>query len=184
MYCWSAVVFSRCLVVRAYFWRYPSCAPLSWGGTGANDKKREAWKCNRNAGGEGWEGGKGGRPHRRQSCRSSGQQWVERWLTVMWWVDLLWTITPPGPGIAVTPAVYCTLGALWGEHHWPRLISNLHTHHTIWYSSNWNDTGMCNRYWHQQPPLPLAASSHLQQEFLPVLCFITSNKKFGTRKGR
>ena len=27
---------------------------------------------------------------------------------------------------------------LWGEGHWPRLIPNLHTHLTIWYSSNWN----------------------------------------------
>ena len=39
----------------------------------------------------------------------------------------------------------CTLGALWGEHHWPRLISNVHTHHTIWYSRissrNWNAQG-------------------------------------------
>ena len=47
--------------MRAYFWKYPSCAPLSWGGTGANDKKREAWKCNWNAGWGRWEGGRVGK---------------------------------------------------------------------------------------------------------------------------
>ena len=51
-----------------------------------------------------------------------------------------------GQGIAVTTGIITNASAtsvhwwwLWGECHWPWLISNLHTHHIIWYSSNWND---------------------------------------------
>ena len=50
-----------------------------------------------------------------------------------------------GGGISVTTGIITKVSAiavhwwrLWGEGHWPRLISNLHTHNTIWYSSDWN----------------------------------------------
>ena len=61
-----------------------------------------------------------------------------------------WVLGKSISSIAVTAGIITNASAtivhwwwLWGEGRRPRLISNLHTHHTFWYSSNWNDQLRC-----------------------------------------